>query len=85
MLKVTIIGVDLAKNVFQLHGAAEDGSVVFRKAGGRATEAAVGVERSVSWRRYRGTNTGLRTGVWVEAHFCGHCADTKCAAPLEQL
>lgn len=31
MLKVTIIGVDLAKNVFQLHGAAEDGSVVFRK------------------------------------------------------
>jgi transposase len=31
MLNVTIIGVDLAKNVFQLHGAAEDGSVVFRK------------------------------------------------------
>jgi transposase len=31
MKKVTIIGVDLAKNVFQLHGAATDGSVVFRK------------------------------------------------------
>ena len=31
MKKVTIIGVDLAKNVFQLHGAAADGSVVFRK------------------------------------------------------
>ena len=31
MLKVTIIGVDLAKNVFQLHGATEDGTVVFRK------------------------------------------------------
>lgn len=31
MLKVTIIGVDLAKNVFQLHGAAADGKVVFRK------------------------------------------------------
>ena len=31
MLKVSIIGVDLAKNVFQLHGAAADGSVVFRK------------------------------------------------------
>lgn len=31
MKKVSIIGVDLAKNVFQLHGAAEDGSVVFRK------------------------------------------------------
>nr|WP_247651433.1 IS110 family transposase [Roseovarius autotrophicus] len=29
--EVTIIGVDLAKNVFQLHGAAADGSVVFRK------------------------------------------------------
>ena len=31
MKELTIIGVDLAKNVFQLHGAAEDGSVVFRK------------------------------------------------------
>jgi transposase len=28
---VTIIGVDLAKNVFQLHGATTDGSVAFRK------------------------------------------------------
>jgi len=27
----TIIGVDLAKKVFQLHGATEDRSVVFRK------------------------------------------------------
>jgi len=31
MKEVTIIGVDLAKNVFQLHGATADGSVVFRK------------------------------------------------------
>lgn len=31
MKEVTIIGVDLAKNVFQVHGAATDGSVVFRK------------------------------------------------------
>lgn len=31
MKEVTIIGIDLAKNVFQLHGAAADGSVVFRK------------------------------------------------------
>ena len=31
MNEVTLIGVDLAKNVFQLHGAAADGSVVFRK------------------------------------------------------
>jgi hypothetical protein len=31
MDEVSIIGVDLAKNVFQLHGAAADGSIVFRK------------------------------------------------------
>ena len=30
MEKATIVGVDLAKNVFQLHGAA-DGTVLFRK------------------------------------------------------
>ena len=31
MDKVTIIGIDLAKNAFQIHGAAADGSVLFRK------------------------------------------------------
>jgi transposase len=31
MKEVSIIGLDLAKNVFQAHGAAADGSVVFRK------------------------------------------------------
>lgn len=31
MENVSIIGIDLAKNVFQLHGAAADGVVVFRK------------------------------------------------------
>ena len=31
MGEISIIGVDLAKNVFQVHGAAADGSVVFRK------------------------------------------------------
>jgi len=31
MGEVSIIGVDLAKNVFQLHGAAADGTVVSRK------------------------------------------------------
>lgn len=31
MSEVTIIGIDLAKRVFQLHGAGNDGSVVFRK------------------------------------------------------
>ena len=33
---VTLIGVDLAKSVFHLHGAAVDGSVVFRKKLSRA-------------------------------------------------
>jgi transposase len=36
MKKVTIVGIDLAKRVFQLHGAAADGSVVFRKKLSRA-------------------------------------------------
>lgn len=31
MEKVSIIGVDLAKNVFQVHGATADGSVAFRR------------------------------------------------------
>jgi transposase len=31
MSEVTIIGVDLAKRVFQLHGANHDDSVAFRK------------------------------------------------------
>lgn len=31
MTEVTIVGVDIAKNVFHLHGSASDGSVVFRK------------------------------------------------------
>ena len=31
MGEVTIIGIDLAKNVFWVHGAAADGSVLFHK------------------------------------------------------
>lgn len=31
MEQASIIGIDLAKQVFQTHGAAADGSVVFRK------------------------------------------------------
>ena len=31
MKETSIIGVDLAKNVFQLHGAATDGTVLFPK------------------------------------------------------
>jgi transposase len=36
MSEVTIIGIDLAKRVFHLHGARVDGSVVFRKKASRA-------------------------------------------------
>lgn len=36
MEKVTIIGLDLAKNIFQAHGARRDGSVAFRKKISRA-------------------------------------------------
>ena len=31
MKEVSIIGVDLAKQVFQLHGATAEGEIVFRK------------------------------------------------------
>lgn len=31
MKEVTLIDIDLAKNLFQVHGAAADRSVVFRK------------------------------------------------------
>ena len=31
MKEVNIIGIDPVKNVFQLHGAAADGTVLFRK------------------------------------------------------
>ena len=36
MEKANIIGLDLAKHVFQVHGARSDGSVVFRKRISRA-------------------------------------------------
>ena len=36
MEEVSIIGLDLAKNVFQAHGAGADGSVVFRRKLSRA-------------------------------------------------
>jgi hypothetical protein len=36
MTEVSIIGLDLAKNVFQAHGAGADGSVVFRRKLSRA-------------------------------------------------
>src|SRR5262245_61362234 len=36
MEKATIIGIDLAKRVFQVHGATQDGRPVFRKKVSRA-------------------------------------------------
>lgn len=36
MSEVNIIGLDLAKNVFQAHGAEADGSVLFRRKLSRA-------------------------------------------------
>ena len=30
-MQITTVGVDLAKNVFQVHGVGEDGSVAFNK------------------------------------------------------
>lgn len=36
MHEVTIIGIDLEKRVFHLHGARDDGSVMFRKKISRA-------------------------------------------------
>lgn len=30
-MEVSIIGIDIAKNVFQFHGASADGAVVFRR------------------------------------------------------
>lgn len=36
MGEVSIIGLDLAKNVFQAHGAAADGAVIFRRKLSRA-------------------------------------------------
>ena len=68
-----IIGVDLAKNVFQVHGAASDGSVVFRKKLSRAqfgrsmadqSPCLVAMEACASAHHGRGRwrGTGMRSG-----------------------
>ncbi len=46
MEKVSIVGLDIAKNMFQAHGAASDGSVVFRKtlSRGRVLEFLAGLD-----------------------------------------
>ncbi len=60
MSEVTIIGIDLAKRVFQLHGARQDGSVVFRKKLSRGQVLAFVASGSV---RGRGGNLGRVCGV----------------------
>lgn len=45
MLKISTIGLDLAKSVFQVHGADASGAVVLRKTLRRITGAA----RSARW------------------------------------
>ena len=67
MNEVSIIGIDLAKRVFQLHGAAADGSVVFRKKLTRAQLAAVPGEPA---RLHRGDG-GLRHGALLGARGSG--------------
>lgn len=50
MVEVSIIGLDLAKNSFQVHGASSDGSVVFRKklSRGRLLKFLAGQPREIS-------------------------------------
>lgn len=45
MGEATIIGIDLAKNVFQVHGAGADGAALFRKKLSRAKLARFGSSR----------------------------------------
>jgi hypothetical protein len=56
MEEISIIGLDLAKDVFQVHGATRDGRRVFSKKVRRVstgTEVSVkmGVQKSPVWRR----------------------------------
>jgi transposase len=65
MEEVSIIGVDLAKNLFQLHGAAADGAVVFRKKlsrpqFGRFMAERLAPARTIGRGRWRGM--GMRSG-----------------------
>ncbi len=61
MSEATIIGIDLAKRVFQLHGARNEGSVVFRKKLSRGQ-----LPRSLhSSPRCRDRHGSLRDGAWL--------------------
>lgn len=59
MEKATIIGIDLAKRVFQVHGAAQDGRPVFRKKVSRA--------QFLGFLAGRRGDGSLRDGTWLGA------------------
>ena len=62
MEQATIIGIDLAKGSFQVHGARADGSVAFRKKLSRAKVldfVASQPDASSRWRRARVRSTGV--------------------------
>jgi transposase len=83
-MKVTTVGLDLAKNLFQLHGADEHGKAVFRKQLCRsklleffAPPCLVGMEASLGRARLR-TRTGE---TWPpDAH---HGAALRASLPQE--
>jgi len=70
---VSIIGLDLAKNVFQVHGAQPDGSVAFRRKLSRQHEQASAVQGLRSVDLTRSAGVGERP---VFAH-CSHCDDGR--------
>ena len=47
MEEVSIVAIDLAKNIFQLHGARSDGSVAFRKKVARSKPGVAGEGKGV--------------------------------------
>ena len=61
MQNVAIIGVDLAKRTFQLHGARADGSVAFRK---KLTHSQF-FDLSGGTIAVRGGHGSLRDGAWL--------------------
>ena len=56
MEEVSVIGIDLAKRSFQMHGAKADGSVVFR----REAEPREGAEHSLLAAAVHGGDGGVR-------------------------
>ena len=77
MEKATIIGIDLAKRVFQVHGAAQDGRPVFRKKVSRAqllgflakqSPAVVAMEACATAHGWGRAISGLGQRLWPIRH-----------------